>query len=295
MAAGKDAREQIVKAIPSAKVDAMELDLSSLSCVRKFASDFNSSGLPLNILMSYGNPFHAFEAWMEPMKVHWEEISGSVSASKDKIELQFATIHVGHFLLTNLLLDTMKKTARKSGKEGRIALAEQLPMSSHHPAVPIPEVVAEPAAAPAVALEPTIAPALEETVAPVEASLIKRPTTILEGPSWEVELDALITTTLEVTGSSTTATKPSASTAEPDVLVKLQELLSLSLSYEAITKASSALERTREYFDIFEGVLRAEDDLKVAMVVQEALRPRDDMLKMKKEALADLDCHIAKL
>ena len=26
----------------------------------------------------------------------------------------------GHFLLTNLLLDTMKKTARKSGKEGRI-------------------------------------------------------------------------------------------------------------------------------------------------------------------------------
>ena len=51
MAAGKDAREQIVKAIPTAKVDAMELDLSSLSSVRKFASDFNSSGLPLNILM----------------------------------------------------------------------------------------------------------------------------------------------------------------------------------------------------------------------------------------------------
>ena len=26
----------------------------------------------------------------------------------------------GHFLLTNLLLDTMKKTAAESGKEGRI-------------------------------------------------------------------------------------------------------------------------------------------------------------------------------
>ncbi|KAM2281712.1 hypothetical protein ACFXTH_041990 [Malus domestica] len=36
MAAGKDAREQREKAI-----------LSSLSSVRKFASDFNSSGLPL--------------------------------------------------------------------------------------------------------------------------------------------------------------------------------------------------------------------------------------------------------
>ncbi|CAN6705753.1 unnamed protein product [Malus baccata var. baccata] len=103
MAAGKDAREQIVKAIPSAKVDAMELDLSSLSSIRKFASDFNSSGLPLNILINnagvMGTPF---------------------TLSKDKIELQFATNHVGHFLLTNLLLDTMKKTARKSSKEGRI-------------------------------------------------------------------------------------------------------------------------------------------------------------------------------
>ncbi|KAM1126789.1 hypothetical protein ACFX13_042718 [Malus domestica] len=103
MAAGKDAREQIVKAVPTAKVDAMELDLSSLSSVRKFASDFNSSGLPLNILINnagvMGTPF---------------------TLSKDKIELQFATNHAGHFLLTNLLLDTMKKTARKSGKEGRI-------------------------------------------------------------------------------------------------------------------------------------------------------------------------------
>lgn len=28
--------------------------------------------------------------------------------------------YAGHFLLTNLLLDTMKKTTRKSKKEGRI-------------------------------------------------------------------------------------------------------------------------------------------------------------------------------
>ncbi|CAN6564909.1 unnamed protein product [Malus baccata var. baccata] len=103
MAAGKDAREQIVKAIPSAKVDAMEFDLSSLSSVRKFASDFNSSGLPLNILINNAGV----------MGTHF-------TPSKDKIELQFATNHVGHFLLTNLLLHTMKKTARKSGKEGRI-------------------------------------------------------------------------------------------------------------------------------------------------------------------------------
>ncbi|KAM0039036.1 putative very-long-chain 3-oxoacyl-CoA reductase [Helianthus debilis subsp. tardiflorus] len=40
--------------------------------------------------------------------------------SKDNMELQFATNHVSHFHLTNLLLDTMKRTAHESSKEGRI-------------------------------------------------------------------------------------------------------------------------------------------------------------------------------
>ncbi|XP_074340982.1 short-chain dehydrogenase TIC 32, chloroplastic-like [Apium graveolens] len=40
--------------------------------------------------------------------------------SKDNIEQVFAVNHLGQFLLTNLLLDTMKKTARESQIEGRI-------------------------------------------------------------------------------------------------------------------------------------------------------------------------------
>ncbi|KDP22254.1 hypothetical protein JCGZ_26085 [Jatropha curcas] len=103
MAAGRDVKEAIVKEIPSAKIDAMELDLSSFMSVRKFASDFNSSGLPLNILINNAG------IMATPFKL-----------SKDNIELQFATNHLGHFLLTNLLLETMKKTANKSKREGRI-------------------------------------------------------------------------------------------------------------------------------------------------------------------------------
>ena len=49
--AGKKVREAIVKEIPTAKIDVMELDLSSMVSVRKFASEYNSSGLPLNLLM----------------------------------------------------------------------------------------------------------------------------------------------------------------------------------------------------------------------------------------------------
>ncbi|KAK4571557.1 hypothetical protein RGQ29_030115 [Quercus rubra] len=103
MAAGKDAKEAIVKEIPTAKVDAMELDLSSMVSVKKFASDFNSSGLPLNILINNAGV-----------------MATPFMLSKDNIELQFATNHLGHFLLTNLLLENMKKTSRKSRKEGRI-------------------------------------------------------------------------------------------------------------------------------------------------------------------------------
>ncbi|KAL7003444.1 Short-chain dehydrogenase TIC 32, chloroplastic [Sarracenia purpurea var. burkii] len=103
VAAGKEVKEAIVKEIPAAKIDAMELDLSSMASVRKFASEFTSLGLPLNLLINnagiMATPF---------------------MLSKDNIELQFATNHIGHFLLTNLLLDTMKKTSSETKKEGRI-------------------------------------------------------------------------------------------------------------------------------------------------------------------------------
>ncbi|PON44175.1 Short-chain dehydrogenase/reductase [Trema orientale] len=103
LASGKDVQGTIIKENPSAKINAMELDVSSIASVRKFAADFNSSGLPLNILINnagiMATPF---------------------LLSKDNIELQFATNHIGHFLLTNLLLENMKRTAQEHRREGRI-------------------------------------------------------------------------------------------------------------------------------------------------------------------------------
>lgn len=49
--AGTTVKEAILKEIPDAKIDVMELDLSSLASVRKFAADYIALGLPLNILM----------------------------------------------------------------------------------------------------------------------------------------------------------------------------------------------------------------------------------------------------
>ncbi|XP_043695299.1 short-chain dehydrogenase TIC 32, chloroplastic-like isoform X5 [Telopea speciosissima] len=103
MAGGRNVKEAIMKEVPSTKVDVMELDLSSMASVRKFASDFHSSGLPLNILINNAGV-----------------IVSPFTLSQDNIELHFATNHIGHFLLTNLLLETMKSTAHESKKEGRI-------------------------------------------------------------------------------------------------------------------------------------------------------------------------------
>ncbi|CAA7037463.1 unnamed protein product [Microthlaspi erraticum] len=100
---GAKVKQDIVNQVPGAKLDVMELDLSSMDSVRKFASDYKSTGLPLNLLINNAGimacPF---------------------MLSKDNIELQFATNHLGHFLLTKLLLDTMKNTSRESKREGRI-------------------------------------------------------------------------------------------------------------------------------------------------------------------------------
>ncbi|XP_027923731.1 short-chain dehydrogenase TIC 32, chloroplastic-like isoform X1 [Vigna unguiculata] len=103
LAAGGEIKETIQRDNPSAKIDMMELDLSSMESVRKFAAQFKSCGLPLNILVNNAG------IMATPFRL-----------SKDNIELQFATNHVGHFLLTNLLLETMKQTAIEQRKEGRI-------------------------------------------------------------------------------------------------------------------------------------------------------------------------------
>ncbi|XP_017624758.1 short-chain dehydrogenase TIC 32, chloroplastic-like [Gossypium arboreum] len=81
--AGRNVKEAILNEINGAKIDVMQLDLSSMP---------NNAGV-------MATPF---------------------MLSHENIELQFATNHLGHFLLTNLLLDTMKLTARESKRERKI-------------------------------------------------------------------------------------------------------------------------------------------------------------------------------
>ena len=91
---GDKAAMEIRSQVENAQVSVYFLDLSSLTSVRKFVHDFIKSENGLHILVNnagmYGCP-------------HWK--------SEDGYEMQFAVNHLGHFLLTNLLMDTLAKSA----------------------------------------------------------------------------------------------------------------------------------------------------------------------------------------
>lgn len=90
----KTAAEEIKNATGSSDLVVKHLDLASLKSVRRFADDINASEKKLDILINNAGimrcPF-------------WK--------TEDGFEMQFGVNHLGHFLLTNLLLDLLKKSA----------------------------------------------------------------------------------------------------------------------------------------------------------------------------------------
>ena len=72
----------------------MKLDLASLKSIRDFVAKFKEKNVGLNLLVNNAG------VMLTPY-----------SLTEDGFELQFGVNHVGHFLLTNLLLDLLKRFA----------------------------------------------------------------------------------------------------------------------------------------------------------------------------------------
>lgn len=101
--AANEAKSLLLKSNKDGKVNVLKLDLSSMESIRAFVDGFLALRLPLNILINNaGIMFCPYEL------------------SRDGIESQFATNHLSHFHLTNLLLKKMKETSKETGIEGRI-------------------------------------------------------------------------------------------------------------------------------------------------------------------------------
>ncbi len=80
-----------VAALPGATpIEWMPLDLASLASVRDCAQAFVARGLPLHVLVNNAG------------------LAGRGGVTKDGFEIAFGVNHLGHFLLTHLLLDTLR-------------------------------------------------------------------------------------------------------------------------------------------------------------------------------------------
>jgi retinol dehydrogenase-12 len=89
-AAGEAAVERIKAASGSADVKLLMLDLASLASVRACAAEFLALDEPLHVLVNNAG------------------VGGQRGLSADGFELHFAVNHLGHFALTQLLLDRLK-------------------------------------------------------------------------------------------------------------------------------------------------------------------------------------------
>ncbi len=86
------ALDQIQDEIPKAQAEIMQLDLASLACVHRFADEFKSKYDRLDVLVN-----NAGIMWVPYGK------------TEDGFESQFGTNHLGHFALTGLLIDLLRK------------------------------------------------------------------------------------------------------------------------------------------------------------------------------------------
>lgn len=91
---GEDALREIKEKSGSDDVHFLQLDLASLESVRTFARKFRELESRLHILINNAGIMACPKGF-----------------TKDGIEMQLATNHLGHFLLTNLLLDLLKAGA----------------------------------------------------------------------------------------------------------------------------------------------------------------------------------------
>lgn len=90
MAKAEKAKADILQKQSTADLDLLQLDLSDLDSVRAFAKNFKDHYSQLDVLINNAG-----------VLIYSGKKNGA------GIELQFATNHLGHFLLTNLLIDLM--------------------------------------------------------------------------------------------------------------------------------------------------------------------------------------------
>ena len=110
--AGEAVRQEIVTQTGNQAVDVMNCDLSSQKSIRQFVADFTAQYPRLDVLINNAANFdHTLK---QPM------------LTEDGVEVIFATNHLGPFLLTNLLLDTLEGQRALARADRRLTRVDDL-------------------------------------------------------------------------------------------------------------------------------------------------------------------------
>ena len=104
---GEVALATIRAAVPGAQVALLPLDLGDFDSVQSCAERFLAFNLPLHVLINNAG------------------LAGSKGLTRSGFELAFGTNYLGHFLLTDLLLDCVKATAAKDGAARIVSVASR--------------------------------------------------------------------------------------------------------------------------------------------------------------------------
>ncbi|HVM09781.1 MAG TPA: SDR family oxidoreductase [Acidimicrobiales bacterium] len=99
---GRAAVDAIVRDTGNERVDVLTVDLGDLASVVSAARGFFDSGRPLHVLVNNAG------------------VGGQKGRTAQGFEIHFGVNHLGHFLLTNLLLDRLRESARSAGRPSRV-------------------------------------------------------------------------------------------------------------------------------------------------------------------------------
>lgn len=86
-------KEAIQKKTKNSKIEIIPLDLADFASIRQFVKIFNEKYDKLDVLLNNAGNMNFYDHHL----------------TKDGFEMEFGTNHLGHFLLTNLLLDNLKR------------------------------------------------------------------------------------------------------------------------------------------------------------------------------------------
>lgn len=97
------AKDEITKLTGFTNLEFMALDLTSQDSIRGFVKEYKQKNYPCDVLINNAGVFYLYA----------QGLGSTPALTKDGHTMEWMSNYLGHFLLTNLMLDTISKSSGK--------------------------------------------------------------------------------------------------------------------------------------------------------------------------------------